>query len=119
MSRLTPRIRGLSLLAGLVMIHALAGCNRPPAPADDPSWTIGDGPAGCPGPVIHVIAVENQYGSIVSRLGGQGVRSGASSPTPTPTLMSIKRISRSSTIIRRPSSSSRTGWVTTTSPTRL
>ena len=24
--------------------------------------------------MIHVIAVENQYGSLVSRLGGQGVR---------------------------------------------
>jgi zinc/manganese transport system substrate-binding protein len=28
----------------------------------------------CPGPVINVIAVENQYGSIVAQLGGQCVR---------------------------------------------
>ena len=37
----------------------------------DSAWAVGDGPSGCPGPATHVIAAENQYGSLVSRLGGQ------------------------------------------------
>ncbi len=57
-------------LLGLVLAVGCVGCG----PTDDSSWSVGDGPASCPGPVIHVIAVENQYGSLVSRLGGQGVR---------------------------------------------
>ncbi|HEX4590865.1 MAG TPA: zinc ABC transporter substrate-binding protein [Gemmataceae bacterium] len=74
MTGLTPRNVGTVLVGALILACACTGCGRPPAPAEDASWSAGDGPAGCPGPVIHVIAVENQYGSLVSRLGGQGVR---------------------------------------------
>ena len=56
-------------LLGVVLACAGVGCGP-----GDASWSVGAGPASCPGPVIHVIAVENQYGSLVSRLGGQGVR---------------------------------------------
>ena len=57
-------------LLGLVLAVGCVGCG----PTDDSSWSVGDGPPSCPGPAIRVIAVENQYGSLVSRLGGQGVR---------------------------------------------
>ena len=73
-SRFTPRRDGPVLLLGLVLVCACGGCRPGGGPANDSSWSVGDGPASCPGPVIHVIAVENQYGSLVSRLGGQGVR---------------------------------------------
>ncbi len=66
-----PR-RTSALLLGLFLTCA-AGC-RPAGQADDTSWSAGDGPDGCPGAAIRVIAVENQYGSLVSRLGGRGVR---------------------------------------------
>ena len=52
---------------GLILAFSCVGCG-------DSSWSVGDGPASCPGRVIHIIAVESQYGSLVSRLGGQGVR---------------------------------------------
>ena len=60
------------LLLGLA--SACAGGCRPVESAEDASWSVGKGPAPCPGPATRVIAVENQYGSLVSRLGGQGVR---------------------------------------------
>ena len=58
----------------LALTVGCVGCGPTTGPADDSSWSVGAGPASCPGAVIHVIAVENQYGSLVSRLGGQGVR---------------------------------------------
>ena len=67
MSDFTLRRDGPILILGLILACTCVGCG-------DSSWSVGDGPASCPGPVIHVIAVENQYGSLVSRLGGQGVR---------------------------------------------
>ncbi len=77
-SGFTLRWNGAVFLLGLALA---AGCDsRGPGapgagtPADDSSWSPGDGPASCPGAVIKVIAVENQYGSLVSRLGGRGVR---------------------------------------------
>ncbi len=71
MSRFS-RYRGqLFFILGLLLA---SGCGRATAPTADSSWSVGVGPASCPGPAIYVIAVENQYGSIVSRLGGQGVR---------------------------------------------
>jgi zinc/manganese transport system substrate-binding protein len=65
--------RNAPVLLGLILA-ACAGCSRGGAWQVDDSWSLGDGPASCPGPAIYVIAVENQYGSLVSRLGGQGVR---------------------------------------------
>jgi zinc/manganese transport system substrate-binding protein len=73
-SGFTPRRAGPVLILGLFLACACAGCNSGGAPTDDTSWSVGDGPTSCPGAVIHVIAVENQYGSLVSRLGGRGVR---------------------------------------------
>jgi zinc/manganese transport system substrate-binding protein len=59
----------------LGVILTCPGCGSHAADsAEDSGWSVGDGPATCPGRVIHVIAVENQYGSLVSRLGGRGVR---------------------------------------------
>jgi len=74
MSGFIPRRDGSVLLVGLVLACTGGGCGPTTGPAGDPSWSVGDGPPSCPGPVIQVIAVENQYGGIVSRLGGQGVR---------------------------------------------
>jgi zinc/manganese transport system substrate-binding protein len=74
MSEFSPRRDGPVLLMSLVLVSGCVGCGPRAGPADDSSWFLGDGPASCPGPVTHVIAVENQYGSLVSRLGGQGVR---------------------------------------------
>ncbi len=59
---------------GLALIVGCVGCGPTAGSADDSSWSVGDGPPSCPGPVIRVIAVENQYGSLVSQLGRQGVR---------------------------------------------
>jgi zinc/manganese transport system substrate-binding protein len=73
LSGFAPRRGGPVLILSLVLICACGGC-RSSVPAQDASWSLGDGPASCPGSVVHVIAVENQYGSLVSRLGGQGVR---------------------------------------------
>ena len=74
MTRFCQRNLRLLLTLGLILACVGVGCGPTTAPAQDSSWTIGEGPPSCPGPVIHVIAVENQYGSLVSRLGGQGVR---------------------------------------------
>ncbi len=67
------RMLASSFLLGLTLA---VGCAPPTGTgaADDGSWSVGDGPASCPGPAIRVIAAESQYGSLVSRLGGQGVR---------------------------------------------
>jgi zinc/manganese transport system substrate-binding protein len=69
-----PRKHKRVLLLGLILTCACGGCRSRSEPANDSSWSVGEGPVSCPGSVIHVIAVENQYGSLVSRLGGQGVR---------------------------------------------
>ena len=73
MSEFSPRRDGPVLLLGLVLVSGCVGCSPRAGTADDSSWSLGDGPASCPGQVIRAIAVENQYGSLVSRLGGQGV----------------------------------------------
>lgn len=60
--------------AAALLLALAVGCDGPATgPAGDASWTVGDGRPSCPGPATKVIAVENQYGSIVSRLGGRGV----------------------------------------------
>jgi zinc/manganese transport system substrate-binding protein len=74
MSGFTPRRDGIVLYLGLILACTCVGCSAGPGQTDDSSWSVGEGPGSCPGPVLHVIAVENQYGSLVSRLGGQGVR---------------------------------------------
>jgi zinc/manganese transport system substrate-binding protein len=72
--KLTSRRARPVVLLGLILASASGGCGRSTSPTDDASWSLGVGPPLCPGPVVHVIAVENQYGSLVSPLGGQGVR---------------------------------------------
>src|SRR4051794_36569376 len=74
MSAFKPRRDASTVLLGLALATGCVGCGPGAGPSEDASWSVGDGPASCPGPVIRVIAVENQYGSLVSRLGGRGVR---------------------------------------------
>jgi zinc/manganese transport system substrate-binding protein len=66
-------LRRLGAGAGVCLL-LLIGCGPSTEPLADDSWQPGTGGDVCPGPVLHVIAVENQYGSIVRQLGGQGVR---------------------------------------------
>src|SRR5579885_3142920 len=74
-NRFTWRGRAPAFVACFLLAGACAGCgSRASAPAEDFSWSLGEGPGFCPGPVIHVIAVESPYGSLVRQLGGQGVR---------------------------------------------
>lgn len=61
------------LLPGLLLSCGCTGCG-PGAAATDPSFAVGDGPAWSAGPEVRVVAVENQYGSLVAQLGGKGVR---------------------------------------------
>ncbi|HVS39275.1 MAG TPA: zinc ABC transporter substrate-binding protein [Gemmataceae bacterium] len=68
MSRFPSRMHVPVFLTGLAAVVGCIGCGGRDAP-----YTVGEGPGSCPGSVIHVIAVENQYGSLVAQLGGQGV----------------------------------------------